>query len=353
MESRRILLVTDTWEPSTNGVVRSLRETRDQLAAFGHDVQVLYPKRTLPNPIYPDVPLSIPIGLKLKKNIADFAPDHIHIATEGALGMSVRSYCLRKGIRFSTSFHTLWPEYMKNFLRMPPSLTWKLLRWFHRPAAVTMTRSPSMRTRLEARGFDPVREWYGGANLSLFYPRPRKLPDELRPIHLYIGRVSVEKNLEAFLDLPISQGTKMVVGDGPPLKRYREKYPDVNFTGAKFGEELAQAFCEGDVFVFPSLTDTFGRVVIEALACGVPVAAYPVTGPKDILVHPELGATDEDLGQAVEKALLQGDREACAEFAKKYAVPTVTAQFLSHLVPSGLGALQTTESVDRSPASPV
>ncbi|MCB0353260.1 MAG: glycosyltransferase, partial [Bdellovibrionales bacterium] len=223
--------------------------------------------------------------------------------------------------------------YFQRFLRLPQRLTWKGLRWFHDPAARIMTRSLSMARKLKRKGFREVVEWNGSVDLNLFYPREKKLARHLRPIWLYVGRVSVEKNLEAFLDIDYGIGTKMVVGDGPQRTKLKAAYPEVIFTGSKSGEELAQLFSEGDVFVFPSKTDTFGRVMVEALACGVPIAAYPTIGPRDIVTAPHLGCLSRDLRYASFTALERGVPELCVEHAKNFSIPSVSRQFLANLVP--------------------
>ena len=338
MESKRILLATDAFYPQVNGVSKSLQEVREALQEMEHAVEVVAPVRTVPNPFYPPVPLPVPSPTRVASLFEEFEPEHIHIATEGPIGILTRSYCVDNKLAFTTSFHTLWPEYIKQFMMIPTSITWNSLKWFHSAASCTMTRSRSMMDQLIERGFENVAEWNGSVDTSLFYPREKKLHDIKRPLYIYVGRVSVEKNLEAFLDLELGEGTKMIVGDGPYLQTLQTKYPDVIFLGEKKGEELAQAFSEGDVFVFPSLTDTFGRVVVEALACGVPVAAFPVTGPKDIISSPKYGALNEDLATAVKEALKTGNREASAEYAKKFSTENVSQQFLNNLVPAqGVG----------------
>ncbi|MCB0328091.1 MAG: glycosyltransferase family 1 protein [Bdellovibrionales bacterium] len=330
---KRIILATDTYYPQVNGVSKSLQETREVLEGLGHEVALIGPDKTMPNPIYPQIPMPIPSPKKVVTLFEEFKPDHIHIATEGPIGILTRSHCVDRNLKFTTSFHTLWPEYLSKLMLVPSSLTWNSLWWFHSAAELTMTRSKSMMEILRQKGFQKVAEWTGSYDPNCFYQRERKDNTSKRPIYLYIGRVSVEKNLEAFLNLDLGDGTKRIVGDGPYLQTLKAKYPEVEFLGEKSGEELAQAYCEGDVFVFPSLTDTFGRVVVEALASGVPVAAFPVTGPKDILASPQLGAMHDDLRVAIEEALRHGDRYECARYATKFSKEKVAEQFLKNLVP--------------------
>jgi len=329
----RILIVTDAWTPQVNGVVRTLATVRDELAAMGHHVEVVGPDRflTIPAPSEPDVRLAVLPGRRLRRIIDAFAPDAIHIATEGPLGLAARRLCLRRGWPFTTAFHTRFPEYLKARLGVPERMTWALMRRFHRPSAAVLTATASLREELVAKGFANVAAWTRGVDLGLFRPRERGLLNLPRPVFLYVGRVAVEKNIEAFLALDLP-GSKVVVGDGPQRSALEARFPEAHFLGAKFGEELAAAYAEADVFVFPSLTDTFGLVIVEALACGTPVAAYPVTGPKDVIDSAPVGALDADLRVAA-LAALGLDREACRRFAEGFSWRRTAEILLERLAP--------------------
>lgn len=331
---RHIVVGTDAWPPQVNGVSRSVPRTVEELVAKGDSVTVLEPSlcTQVPNPFYPPVPLAIPGPGMVDRVLSEKPIDHIHISTEGGIGLAVRAYCLRKGLAFSTAIHTLWPAYMKALLGVPERWTWAALRWFHDPAASIMVPTPSLRDRLLEKGFTNVVLWPRGTALDLFCPGPRLLPAAERPILAYFGRVSDEKNIEAFLSLR-TPGTKYVVGDGPARARLEAKFPHARFTGFKSGEELVQLYREADVQVFPSRTDTWGNVIVEGWACGTPTAAYPETGPKDLISHPELGATNRDLGVAIERALKLGNREFCAQHARNFTWERATKYFRANLVP--------------------
>ena len=320
-------------------MVRTLSTVAGELTAMGHAVDVIGPDRfrTVPLPTYPDIRLAVLPGRALARMIASFAPDSLHIATEGTLGVAARTWARRRGVAFTTSFHTKFPEYVQARTGLPPSFSYAWLRRFHNAGAGVMVATESLRADLAARGFRNIRTWSRGVDLGLFRPEPREdlredwgLP---RPVFLYVGRVAVEKNIRAFLDLDLP-GSKVVVGDGPQMAGLRQHYPGVHFTGAKFGEELARAYAGADVFVFPSRTDTFGLVLLEALASGTPVAAYPVTGPLDVLgrTPSRVGAVDADLRRAALTAL-EGDRAACRAHAETYSWRACAELFLSHLVP--------------------
>ncbi|WP_297492582.1 glycosyltransferase family 1 protein [Acidocella sp.] len=331
----RILIVSDAWMPQVNGVVRTLRTVADEMRAMGLTVEVVGPDRfrTLPMPSYPEIRLAIFPRRRLEKIIDDFAPDALHIATEGPLGMAARAYARRRGIAFTTAFHTRFAEYLKARTGMPESLTYAWLRRFHGAGAAVMVATQSLREELTARGFEHVRPWSRGVDLQAFQPSPRedwKLP---RPIFVYVGRVAVEKNLRAFLELELP-GSKLVIGDGPQRRALEHEFPAAHFAGSRFGAELSAAYAGADVFVFPSRTDTFGLVVLEALACGLPVAAYPVTGPKDILGEAPVpvGALDEDLRKAC-IAALEVDRANCRPFAETYSWRACAERFVDNLVP--------------------
>ena len=323
----KILLVTDAWAPQVNGVVRTLENTRHMLESFGHQVDVLSPQgqATLPCPGYREIRLTLRPFQAVRRQLAQGPFDAIHIATEGPLGLAARRWCRRHGLAFTTSCHTRFPEYIRLRLPIPVAWSYAWLRWFHAAAERTMVRSPGQKKDLAARGFQHLSVWPGAVDTTLFYPRERdalKLP---RPIALYAGRVAVEKNLEAFLGLSLP-GSKVVVGDGPDLQNLKRRYPDVHFTGYLNGDSLAATIASADVFVFPSLTDTLGLVNLEAMACGVPVAAFPAPGVSDLVCDGGNGAIDDDLGQAVFRALAV-DGSACVEFASQFTWEACTRRF--------------------------
>lgn len=328
-----IVLVTDAWYPQINGVVRTLKHTSDELVRLGHTVQVIGPGefRTVPCPTYPEIRLSLFPGRRLRAILDAARPDALHIATEGPLGLAARAWCLKHRFPFTTSFHTQFPEYVWLRTRIPLALSYRLMRWFHGPAQTVMVATPTLHQRLTDWGFHRLGMWSRGVDTGLFRPRDKLPLDGVRPITMYMGRVAVEKNIEAFLQLDLP-GSKYVVGGGPDLEMLKRKYPKVRFTGFKTGEELAAHLASADVFVFPSRTDTFGLVIIEALACGVPVAAFPVQGPVDILENGVTGCLDEDLGTAVLGAHTL-DPLRCRELALRYSWETCTRQFLGHLHP--------------------
>lgn len=328
----KIAIVTDAWHPQINGVVTTLGKTGECLSEMGHDVMYVTPQdfRTIPCPTYPSIKLAInPVG-KLGRTLDKFGPDAVHIATEGPLGWSARRYCKKRGLAFTTSFHTQFPQYVK--LRAPIPLSWSyaVLRGFHGDAVRTMVPTPSLRNELHEWSFDNVVIWSRGVDTEVFKPADKAFLDAPRPISMYVGRVAVEKNVEGFLSLDIP-GTKYVVGDGPDLEKLQRKYPAVRFTGVKRGMELAAHVAAADVFVFPSRTDTFGLVMLEAMACGVPVAAFPVTGPVDVVRHGETGILDEDLAVAIRGAL-RLDGRACREHALQRTWRVATERFASYLV---------------------
>ncbi len=327
--------MSDAWLPQVNGVVRTLSTVAAELTAMGHTVEVIGPDRfrTLPCPTYPDIRLSLLPRRKLVRLIEAFAPDALHISTEGPLGMAARGWARRRRKPFTSAFHTRFPEYMRARIGLPTRPLYSWLRRFHGAGVGMMVATASLREDLIARGFRHVRAWSRGVDLALFKPEPREMWDLPRPVFLYVGRVSVEKNIRAFLDLDLP-GSKVVVGGGPQAAALRRAYPAVHFTGPHHGEELARAYAGADVFVFPSRTDTFGLVILEALACGTPVAAYPVTGPLDVLADAEgmIGALDEDLRAAALLAL-KADRAACRAHAERYGWRASAEAFLSHLMP--------------------
>ncbi|HVK17680.1 MAG TPA: glycosyltransferase family 1 protein [Fimbriiglobus sp.] len=331
----RIFIATDAWHPQVNGVVRTLDTTARTLRASGHEVEVVEPSafRQLGVPFYPEIRLALPSPGRVYARVRRFQPDHVHISTEGPLGQLVRRYCRLRGWQFSTSYHTRFPEYLRELAYIPEGLTYRLLRWFHNASSSLMVATPSLEAELKARGFTaPMRRWSRGVDLSQFRPRPKGDSPYPRPVLLYVGRVSAEKGVEDFLRLK-SPGTKLVVGDGPTRPELAKRYPEVVFLGYRQGEALGECYATADLFVFPSKTDTFGIVLIEALASGLPVAAYPVTGPVDIVTRPELGTLSEDLGAAVETALRTGNPAACADEGRTYTWENCTRQFLGNLVP--------------------
>src|SRR3984885_8026199 len=333
--SHRIMIVTDAWLPQVNGVVRTLTTVVAELRAMGHVVEVISPDlfRTIPCPTYSDIPLALLPRRSLVRMIVAFQPEALHIATEGPLGMAARSWAKRTGFGFTTAFHTRFAEYVKARTGLPVRPLYAWMRRFHSAAQGTMVATQSLRDELTARRFRNIRSWSRGVDLGLFKPEPKEDWGLPRPVFLCVGRVAVEKNIGAFLDLDLP-GSKVVVGDGPILPRLRREYPNVLFTGPRYGEALARAYAGADVFVFPSLTDTFGLVLLEALAWGTSGAAFPVTGPIDVLadVRGKVGAVDVDL-RAAALAALAADRSACRAHAERYSWRACAEVFLSHLVP--------------------
>lgn len=327
----RVLVVSDAWYPQINGVVRTLDTLRQHLERGGTGVSVLSPERfrTLPCPSYPEIRLALPDPAIVDRWIDDFRPHAIHIATEGPLGLVTRWRCRRRSLPFTTSFHTRFPEYLQARWSVPLAFGYRWLRWFHAAATCVMVSTPTVEADLRARGFGNIGRWSRGVDMNLFRPRPKDFFPFPRPVSLYVGRVAVEKNVEDFLRLDLP-GTKIVVGDGPQLAELRGRYPSVAFAGARSGEELARHYAAADVFVFPSRTDTFGLVLLEALASGVPVAAYPVAGPLDVVGDSGAGCLDEDLGVAVHRALSISP-EACRRHAQTYSWENSARQFLENL----------------------
>ncbi len=331
VDFRRILIVTDACHPQINGVVRTLKHLADGLAATGRDVSFLTSEgfRTIPMPSYPDIRLALATPRRIAARIEAFKPDHIHIATEGPLGILARRYCLSRGEAFTTSYHTRFPEYVHDRVPIPEAWTYALLRRFHNSGAGTLVAAPSLAAELKQRGFDKVRQWTRGVDTELFSPNRQKILDLPRPIFLYVGRVAVEKNLPAFLDLDLP-GSKVVVGSGPALTTLEAHYPEVNFLGVHTGVALANIYASSDVFVFPSRTDTFGIVLLEALASGLPVAAYNVTGPGDVFADGVGGVLSNDLGQAAIDAL-NIDGQVARRKAMAYSWQACADQFITHV----------------------
>ena len=327
----KVMIVTDAWKPQVNGVVRTLTTTRRELEAMGHEVDLLSPLefRTLPCPTYPDIRLSLLPGKAVQKRIRDYAPDALHIATEGPLGLAARRHAMQHGLPFTTAYHTRFPEYVQARFGVPLSWTYRFLHWFHRPSRAVMAPTCKVKTDLEAYGFNNVVLWSRGVDLDIFRMQQSRRLDSAPPIFLYVGRVAVEKNIEAFLELELP-GSKWVVGDGPALAGLRAKYPKVHYLGVLDQHELAEVYASANVFVFPSKTDTFGLVLLEAMACGLPVAAYPVTGPIDVLGESSAGVMREDLREAC-LAALEINRSAARAHAEKFSWRAATEQFASHL----------------------
>lgn len=329
----KIAICTDAWQPQTSGVVTTLNKMDDGLKTLGHEVFVAHPGmfRSVPCPTYPEIRLALFARRRLDRMLSDFGPDAVFIPAEGPLGLAARNLCLRRGWPFSTAFMTKFPEYLKLRSGIPEGWTYRALRWFHGPASATMVSTPTLHDDLAARGIGPLKYWSRGVETDLFKPRDKGAIQAERPISMYMGRVAVEKNLDAFLNMKLA-GTKVVIGDGPSLDAMRRKYPDVRFLGRKTGLDLAVHLEAADVFVFPSLTDTFGIVLIEAMACGLPVAAYPVMGPRDVVLHGETGWLDDDLERAVHKAL-EMDPARCRDYALNFTWENSVKQLLSNLTP--------------------
>jgi glycosyltransferase involved in cell wall biosynthesis len=331
----RIAIATDAWSPQINGVVTSLRETSEELRRQGHEVLMITPegRRSIPCPTYPEIRLALLQGRRISKELDAFRPDCIHIATEGTLGLSVRRYCRRRGLAFTTAYHTQFPEYIRQRFPIPLAWTVAALRWYHGAGSNTMVPTRSIKDLLQDRGFgDNVVIWSRGVQTEVFRPVSEKVYELPRPIWINVGRVAVEKNIEHFLQLDLP-GSKVIIGDGPERMRLMKAYPGCYFPGYKFGSELAAHLSDADVFVFPSKTDTYGLVMLEAMACGLPIAAMPVTGPIDVVRHGVTGILDHDLGRACRAALVL-DRTACRIYAESRSWRNSTREFVSHLVPS-------------------
>lgn len=337
----RIIVVTDAWKPQLNGVVRTLATLKDELDRLGHRPTYITPElfSTIPCPTYPEIRLSLAPSRRLGRMIEDARPEAIHISTEGPLGWAARSFCLRHRLPFSSAYHTKFPEYIHARTRMPLSWSYAVLRRFHGKSSSVMVASASIEDELHAAGFERMRRWTRGVDTVLFRPHADEEIVALapqaaampKPLFVYVGRVAVEKNIGAFLALDLP-GSKMVVGDGPMFDELRRKNADVLFVGAKQGAELAAHFAAASVFVFPSRTDTFGLVMLEAMASGLPVAAFPVPGPLDVLGNAPVGVMNNDLGSAA-RAALAVPREACREYALNFSWEASARQFLSNLAP--------------------
>ena len=329
---QKVLIVTDAWLPLTNGVVTTLTQTVECLVRFGLDVRVIHPREfpTVPCPSYPEIAIAVLPGRRLSRQIEAYRPHAVHIATEGPLGWAARRYCLARRLRFTSSYHTQFPQYLRSRLPLPLALSYRVIRAFHGAAQHCMVSTASVQRELTERGFANLVRWSRGVNTQLFRPRPKQFLQLPRPIAAYVGRLAIEKNIEAFLEMPW-HGSKLLIGDGPLRMRLESAYPRAHFVGYRFGEDLAAHLAACDVLVFPSRTDTFGLVNLEAMACGVPVAAYPVTGPVDVVTEGVTGALDADLGQAAQRAL-RIDPRACRDHALNCGWERCARQFESHLV---------------------
>lgn len=335
----RIAIVTDAWEPQVNGVVRTLKAVTERLREQGHDILMVGPDRfrSVPCPSYPEIRLALASSGAASRPITEFGADAVHISTEGPLGLAASHWCRRHGHAFTTAYHTQFPAYVTARTGLPEALPWRYLRWFHNRASAVLSATATLDTELAAHGIARTRRWGRGVDLSLFHPdgpRDAAIAALPGPVQLYVGRVAVEKNVVAFLECP-GPGSKVVVGDGPALAALRAKYPHVTFTGPKFGAHLAAAYRAADVFVFPSRTDTFGLVMAEALACGVPVAAFPVPGPRDVVTE-QVGALGEYLPTTI-LAALDRDRAACAAYGATFDWNASARQFLAALTPLNTG----------------
>jgi glycosyltransferase involved in cell wall biosynthesis len=340
----RIAICTDAWHPQVNGVVRSISTTVGILLERGHEVELVTPQQfhTMPMPGYKEIRLALVPRFGTRRTLTDFAPDIVHIATEGPIGWSARSWCLARGVPFTTAFHTRFPDYAAVRTGLSAERFWPIMQRFHAPSRAVLVSTPRLGEELEERGLAHWRLWTRGIDRDLFRPGHAPLPELAAlpgPVMLYVGRVAAEKNLPEFLSANVP-GHKVVVGDGPDLAALKARHPEVIFTGALSGEQLARAYCSADVFVFPSRTDTFGLVLIEALACGLPIAAYPVHGPLDIIgpngrgpfdeLPATIGVLDEDLTVAIRKAL-KLDPLAAAVIGASYSWDRATDQFVSAL----------------------
>ncbi|MBV7255367.1 glycosyltransferase family 1 protein [Pacificimonas sp. WHA3] len=330
----KITIVTDAWAPQVNGVVRTLHSVRGELERGGDKVDVISPD-LFPNcacPSYPEIRLALAWSGQVGARIRRFRPDAIHIATEGPLGLAARRWCQRKGLPFTTAYHTQFPDYVSARTGLPARWFWRFERWFHGPARATLAATPSLRTQLTREGVTPLLPFGRGVDFRAFpetrLPCPAAYDGAEGPVQLYVGRIAIEKNLEAFLHTE-TPGTKILVGDGPAKVDLMRRYPRARFLGPLHGPALAAAYQHADVFVFPSRTDTFGMVIIEALACGTPVAAYPVQGPID-LVTPDVGALSEDLAEATMAALTR-NRKTCMAYGRSFTWGKAAFEFRSAL----------------------
>jgi glycosyltransferase involved in cell wall biosynthesis len=327
-----LALVSDAWHPQVNGVVRTLDTTRTELEKLGVTVRMITPEHysTVPMPTYPEIRLAVTWPHRIHRELDEAQPDFVHIATEGPLGMVARRWCKKKNFGYTTSYHTRFPEYVRARMPVPLSWSYRFVRSFHNAGIGCMISNTTLERELSERGFSNLMRWIRGVDTVAFNPDvPPALPDLPRPVFIYVGRVAVEKNISAFLDLDLP-GTKLVVGDGPERASLERRYSDAVFVGSKSGRELTAHYTSADVFVFPSLTDTWGLVQMEALACGVPVAAFPAMGPVDVIGHSGTGVIDDDLGRAAREALAI-PRDRCREYALGFSWEASARQFLENL----------------------
>ncbi|MEM1356285.1 MAG: glycosyltransferase family 1 protein [Planctomycetota bacterium] len=345
----RFALITDAWEPQVNGVVRTWQQVTSEMTESGHEPHVIHPAlfRAISAPRYPEIKLAILPGRRVRARLDELKPDAIHIATEGPLGQAARKYCKKRKLPYTTSYHTQFPHYLRKYFGIPSSLSYRFIRWFHGSAKHTLVPTKQVGEELKREGLDNIVVWSRGVDTKLFHPNydtPPAMTELPRPIFVYAGRVAIEKNIEAFLELDLP-GSKVVIGDGPPREGFEKKYPDTHFVGYKFGEDLAAHYAAGDVFVFPSKTDTFGVVMLEANACGLPIAAYPVTGPIDVVQQGSTGFVYTDLREAAVEAL-QLKSEDCIGFAQRNSWGRCAQTVVDHLaiIERGPSATQATAS---------
>jgi glycosyltransferase involved in cell wall biosynthesis len=330
--TKKILIITDNLREQINGVVTTYKNIEICAVRDGYNVVVLDPGwfRYIDCPGYNEVKIAYPRNLGEK--IKEISPDHIHIATEGPLGLWARAYLSLAGIPHNTAYHTKFPEGLKKLFGIPEFITWRFVRWFHKHSGKVLTTTDSMVRELQAHGFDgEVISWTRGVDRDIFTPDHRAETVAGKPILLCVSRISKEKNLEKFFELDYPGATKIMVGDGPMLEIYKKKYPDVIFTGFKTGNSLAEYYANADVFVFPSQWETFGIVMIEAMACGTPVAAYPVQGPLDVVDEGITGCLNDDLKQAVKDALML-DRQRVWEGSNRWTWEGAWEIFRDNLV---------------------
>ena len=333
----RILVATDAWEPQINGVVRTLARTVAEMRDMAHEVDIVEPGqfRTIPLPTYSEIKLAVGCYASIQERLKAFEPEAIHVATEGPIGLATRRICLEWKLPFTTSYHTRFPEYVSARLPVPVGAGYAYMKWFHKPSGRIMVATPTMREELERHGFRNISQWSRGVDTALFRPHPTDVYEGLeRPIWLNVGRIAVEKNLESFLKLDLP-GTKVVVGEGPQREELVRRYPAAVFPGPRFGEELADYFAGADVFVFPSLTDTFGLVILEAMASGAPVAAFKAPGPGDIIPGSGAGVLAEDVGGLKDACLeaLKIDRAQVRAYAERFSWRACAEEFVRNLEP--------------------
>lgn len=327
----RLAILTDAWYPQVNGVVRTLAKTINILESWNHMILCINPQqfRTIPLPSYPDIRIGLFVGRKIKRILDEYQPDAIHISTEGPIGWAGRKYCLHNSLPFTTAYHTRFPEYIRMRIPVPLALTYLYYRRFHNKATHTLVATKSMRQTLIEKGFSHLVHWSRGVDTDLFKPQNERTLDLPRPIHIYVGRVAVEKNIRDFLELDLP-GSKVVIGDGPARNQLEDEYKKAHFIGYHENGDLVKHLASGDVMVFPSRTDTFGLVMLESMACGVPVAAYPVEGPLDVIENGINGFMDKDLGKAVKEAL-KVDSTLCRKYALEHTWEQCTKRFLSYI----------------------